>query len=650
MNIKILDSWLRDYLKTKASAHDIAKAMSLTSISIERVEAHNDDFIYDIEVTTNRPDLMSVVGLAREAAAVLPQFGHTATFTPPQLLQPVKSPEHLPLTIINDEKLVGRICAVVMEIMVKPSPATITKRLEASGIRSLNNIIDITNYVMRVIGHPTHVFDYDRLPNHTIRIRESKKGESITTLDGKSYLLQGGDIVADDGQGTIIDLLGIMGLENSVVTDQTKRIVFFIDNNDRHKMRKTSMNLGIRTEAAQMNEKGIDPELAHDALLYGIHLYEKEANGKLAGPIVDIHPHPYQEKTVSVTEEKIRQVMGIPMTLKNSADILTKLGFSIKTKGDTLDALVPSVRAQDIEIPEDLIEEIARVYGYHNLPDELPPVTMSEITQYGENAFYWEERAKQALKYWGYTEIYSYPMVSENMYEGPTERAVRLANPLGEDFVYMRRTLVPSLLKVIQENKQYPTMKLFEIANVYEKDGTKLPQEIRMVAGVLKTSSASFFEVKGLIEQLGSDFGIKELNFKSQGTSNLETDILINKEIIGSIEILDDSLINFELDFDRFISHATLHKTYRDLAKYPPVIEDISVIIDQTIPTAEIVQDIKKQSTRITSVSLIDRYQTSRTFHILYQHPDRNLTVEEVSKIRESITTSLEKNFKAKIK
>ena len=187
MNIKILDSWLREYLTTKATPKKIAEAMSLTNVSIERIEPYNNDFIYDVEVTTNRPDLMSVVGLAREAAAVLPQFGIEAVFTEPTIAIPDgKLKEALPITIKSNKDLINRICAVVMNVSVKPSPEIIKKRLETSGIRSLNNLIDVTNYVMRTIGHPTHVFDYDKLKTQTLVVRESRSKEKITTLDNKN--------------------------------------------------------------------------------------------------------------------------------------------------------------------------------------------------------------------------------------------------------------------------------------------------------------------------------------------------------------------------------------------------------------------------------------------------------------------------------
>ncbi|MBI5044464.1 MAG: phenylalanine--tRNA ligase subunit beta [Candidatus Levybacteria bacterium] len=650
MNIKILDSWLKEYLKTKATAKDIAKYMSLSSVSIERIEQHNDDRLYDIEVTTNRPDLMSVVGLAREAGAVLPQSGIDAAFLPPTIEKKQKTKEDLPLKIINDNSLVYRVCAVVMDVTIKKSSPTITERLEASDIRSLNNVIDITNYVMRTIGHPAHVFDYDRIAGHTLKIRESIRGEMITTLDNKSYTLPGGDIIAEDGDGNIVDLLGIMGLENSVVTDDTKRIIFFINNNNPHKIRKTSMGLGIRTEAAQMNEKMIDAELAMDALLFGIDSYKEHADAKIVSEIFDIYPKPYKTKRVSVKLAHIQQVIGIPLPLKEAESTLKKLGFGVEISDEVITASVPSFRASDIDIPEDLIEEIARVYGYHNLPSILPPANFIEPVNFGANKFYWEQRVKNSMKYWGFDEVYTYPMVSESMYEAPSSEAVRLANPLGEDFVYMRTTLVPSLLKVMQQNTKAKEMRVFEIANVYYKSENTLPNEKKVFAGLIKKPHVSFFEIKGLIEQVALDLGIPKITCSSLDSSGLETSILLDKKSLGTIEILDEDLINFELNFETLVSHATLHKTYTPIAKHPPIVEDISVIIDDSVTSETIIKTIKETDRLVTSVTLLDRYQDTRTFHITYQDPEKNLTSKDVSEVRAAIIESLTKNFQAVIK
>lgn len=649
MNIKILDSWLRDYLKTDAKPKDIAKNLSLTSVSIERTEKWKDDILYDVEVTTNRPDLMSVVGLAREASAVLPQFGDKATFVAPKIELPKKIDSgQARMTIINDPKLVDRICAVVVEVTVKPSSKLISDRLESTDIRSLNNVIDITNYVMRTIGHPTHVFDFDRLNTDKLIIRESKKGEEIETLDEKKHVLQGGDIVADDGKGKIVDLLGVMGLKNSVVTDKTKRILFFIDNNNPARMRKTSMSLGIRSEAAQLNEKGIDPELALDALLFGIKLYEEHADGKVVSQIIDIYPNKPKTKEISVSEEKINTVIGVTIPLATSAKILTSLGFKIRATKNTIIATVPSLRAAEMDIPEDLIEEIARVYGYHNIPSILPPLVSEEPLQVSCDPFYFETRLKHLLKYWGFTEVYTYSMVAEELLEGPLNEAVILNNPLDEDHVYMRRTLVPSLLQVLQENKAYKTIKIFEIANIYEKNGKNLPTEERILAGIIKQQKVSFYDVKGIVEQLGADLGI-EFTFKVAKES-VGADVYIGKEKIGTIEELDDEIVDFELSFEKIFSHATLRKKYTPLSKYPPIIEDLALEIDEDVSTGEIIEIIKKQSPLIKNVTLLDKYKMRKTFHIVYQSEEKNLTNEEVTIVRENILSSLQKTLNIKQK
>src|SRR5260221_6292546 len=212
-----------------------------------------------------------------------------------------------------------------MEVTKKESPQFMKERLEAANIRSLNNLIDVTNYVMLEIGHPAHAFDYDRLKNHTLIIRESKKGEQIVTLDKKRHTLPGGDIVADNGTGEIVDLLGIMGTDNSVITNDTKRILFFFDNNDPWRIRKTSMGLAIRTEAAALNEKGIDPELAEVALFRGIELYEKHADAKIISDILDIYVDKPKKHTITVDNAFIQRLIGVDMPLKQSVTILESL-------------------------------------------------------------------------------------------------------------------------------------------------------------------------------------------------------------------------------------------------------------------------------------------------------------------------------------
>lgn len=652
MNIQTLDSWLREHLTTKASAKQIAQALSLTSVSVEKLEPFGKgDFVYDIEVTTNRPDLMSVVGLAQEAAAVLPQFGTPATFIPLKTPPPKEKIKDEPkLTIKNDPVLVQRICAVILDVEMKDSPQQIKDRLETAGIRSLNNIVDVTNYVMRETGHPVHVFDYDRLNNHTLIIRAAKKGEKVTTLDKKEHTLSGGDIVADNGEGEIIDLLGVMGTLNSVVTNNTKRIVLFIDNNDPNRIRKTSMGLGIRTEAAVLNEKGIDRELTMQALLRGIELYKELANGKVISNIIDLYEEKEKTKKIIVYKEKINSVVGITIPEKNITDILTNLGFEVVNKKDTFEVTVPTNRNRDMDIQEDVIEEIARVYGYHKLPSVLPPIENVATTHFGNDELYFEKRAKEALKYWGFTETYTYSFVSQDLYEGPLEDAVTLKNPLTTDFVYMRKTLTPSLLQVVRENKNRDTLKIFEIANIYEKRKGDLPNEVLTLAIVIKKENASFYEAKGIIEQLATDLGINTLKFKPTTHSSTGADVYIASTFIGTIELLDNDLITVELNFEKLITHATRSKIFTPLPKYPPVLEDLSLIVDVDVSTGDIIDEIKKQSALVKEVTLLDEYKDTKTFHIVYQDKEKNLTTQEVGEIREKIIEVLKKKFQAEVK
>lgn len=651
MNIKILDSFLREHLKTKATPQKIAEKLSLSSLSVERIEKYKDDYVYEMEITTNRPDLFSVIGVAREAAAVLPQYGFDTEFIPLKIdRNEFNISSKFPIEIVNDEKLVNRICAVVMEVEINDSPSYIKERLEASDIRSLNNVIDVTNYITRFIGHPAHVFDFDRLNTKKLLIREAEKGEKITTLDGKNFTLNGKEIVAVNDKDIIVDLLGIMGLENSVVTEKTKKILYFIDNNEPHHIRNASMDLGIRTEAATINEKGIDPELSMDALLYGIRLFEKIANGKQVSEILDIYPNKPKEKTIEVSFEKIAKVLGISIKPEKMAKYLEDLGFKTTLNNKSMRVSIPSFRANDVDIEEDIIEEVARLYGYHNLPSNLPPIEESEVSKPVVDEFYWEKRVKNALKYWGFTETYTYSFVGESMYEGPIEDAVEINNPLTEDMVYMRNSLIPSLLNVVYENKSTEDLKIFEIANVYHKKTNDLPNEVLMLSGVLKKKNANFYEVKGVVEQLLQDLGIKNVLFKKSEKAGIGASLYINKNYLGEIEVLDTNIIDFELNFQEILKHATLKKEYKPFAKFPPIIEDLSVVTEPDIKTTDLIENIKSQSNLVVDVSLKDTYLSTRTFRIIYQDPEKNLTNEDVSKIRNKIISSLEKDFQAKIR
>ncbi len=661
MDIKIVDSHLREHLETNAKPMDIAKALSLTSASIENVMPFGkNDFVYSVEITTNRVDMASVIGLAREASVVLPYFGFHAKLLPLKMVN-VKSKtnqtnsgqtkENPPLHITVDQTLVRRICGIILDVKRKESPQYIKERLEASGIRSLNNLVDITNYVMLEVGHPCHVFDYDRLKNNTLVIRASKKGEKIVTLDRKEHVLPGGDIVADNGEGEIIDLLGIMGTANSVVTDKTKRILFFFDNNDPWRMRKTSMGLGIRTDAAALNEKGVDPELAMVGLERGVSLYKQVADGEVVSEVIDLYYKRPQSKTITVTMSEVNALIGVEVSQDKADKILTALGFSVQKDSSSLLVGVPSWREGDVIIPEDVIEEIARIYGYHNIPTSLPPFSSHSFYHQSDNQFFWEQKIKDSCKYWGLTEVYTYSMVSETLFEGPLKDAITLKNPLDTDHVYMRQTLTPSMLQVLADNKGREEIRIFEIANIYKKSKqSKLPSETRSISFVLKGHMGTFAHAKGIIEQLFHELGIENEVFTDSDLGGIGASILLADKHLGTIEVMENDLVTAELDFEMLLKYATAKKVYTPLSKYPPITEDIAFILDETIKTGDIIDTIQSIDTLIVNVALLDAYERSRTFHIVYQDKQRNLTTGEIGEIHKKIIETIEKRFKGKAK
>ncbi|MBP6913573.1 MAG: phenylalanine--tRNA ligase subunit beta [Candidatus Levybacteria bacterium] len=650
MNIKILDSWLREHLETKATPQQIGEMLSLTSVSVEKIEELGHDYLYDIEVTTNRPDLMSVAGIAQEAAVALTASGIPAKYIEKDKPKFKESTKTLDLQIVNNPSLVKRICGVLLCVNIEKSPQLIHDRLEATDIRSINNVVDVTNYVMRETGHPMHAFDFDKL-NSTGKmiIREGIKGEKIQTLDRKEYVLHGGEIIATDGTEKIIDLLGVMGTLNTSVSENTKNVLLFVDNNDPAHIRRTSMTHGIRSDAAVLNEKGVDTELSLKALERGIELLTQVANATVESKIIDIYPAPIKIKPITISVAQIEKTIGVSISEKQIISILEGLAFTVSKLKDKLTVIAPSNRREDVTIPEDVVEEVARIYGYHKIPSILPPTTSVPPLNLSTNSFYWERRIKEAFKFWGFTEVYTYSLVSEDMLEVASTDAVKLANPLGLDMAFMRTTLIPSLLQAVRDNKSFETIHLFEMANVYHKKRSDLPSEILFLSGIIKKENISFFEVKGYLEALFKDIGIHKFEFKKTESGGAGADVYIWGNKIGEIEILERSIIDFEINFSELLKYVTLKKTYAPIPKFPQAQEDIRLTIDPSVTYDKVTEVIRKSSQLVTDISLLDTYQDKKTFRITYQSKDKSLTAQEITQIREKILDNLKKTCNAHV-
>ncbi|MEK7061130.1 MAG: phenylalanine--tRNA ligase subunit beta, partial [Patescibacteria group bacterium] len=502
MDLLIPDNWLREFLKTSATNKEVAKYLSLCGPSVEKTTKTENGDIYSIEVTTNRMDTASVYGIAREASAILPRFNKKAkltSLTAKSNYKFVSKVKYLNTDI--DSKLCPRFTAVLIkDVKLAESPKIVKERLTQSGIRPINNVVDISNHIMCELGQPVHTFDYDKIENHLMILRESKKGERVTTLDDQSYVLSGEDIVIEDATGRLIDLCGIMGGKLSAVDENTKNILLFVQNYNPACIRKTSMALAKRSEAAALFEKGIDSQLVKTAILRAVDMFVKLTKGTPEKEVLDLYPNPYKEKTVRISLEEITDKLGIEIAKKDISDILHPLGFIPSWEKNILKVSVPSFRANDINIPEDIIEEVARIYGYHNLPS----VIMSGIlpNKPSDSIFTFENNVKNILKGYGGIEIYTLSLT--------TRGNLKLKNPLGPESEYLRTTLIYSLQKAAMENSgEKEPFHIFEIANIYIPKSNDLPQEKMTLAGIF--ANTNYREAKGIIESL-----LNELNIKAE--------------------------------------------------------------------------------------------------------------------------------------
>ncbi len=645
MDVIIPDSWLREFLDTTAKPKKIAECLSLCGSSFERIQKIEGESVYHIEITTNRVDLAGIVGIAREAAAILPRFKIGANLKDQKIQAKQKlvpGVSYLEPTI--DHTLCSRFTAILIrDIKYHPSPQLMQRRLKQVGIRPLNNVVDISNYLMREMGQPVHTFDYDKITGEQMILRKSKRGEKLTTLDGKKHTLPGDDIVIEDGQGQLIDLAGIMGGLNSAVSENTKNVLLFVQTYNPVNIRRTSIKLSHRTEAVSLFEKNLDPELVEPTIRRGIDLFVEIAGGKPDTEILDIYPDPYKGKSITTTHSFVTESLGVSLDKKEIADILNSLGFVATWKAEKLQVRIPSWRSSDMGIEVDIVEEVARLYGYHNLPTRL----MSGITPdpLQDPPFSFETKVKQILKGLGGVEVYTLSLTSKDKASVGSIKPLKLKNPLGNDSAYLRTTLGPSLVWAAGENlHEKESFHLFEMANVYLPKKGGLPDERMTLAGIF--SNHDFRLAKGIVETLIEELNA-QLKQKIDG-SNLE--LTNGLETVGRIKILEDGSFYYEFDMELLKDASSNSAVYIPIPKYPPQVEDISLIVPGGVYMSNVIEEIYKSDTQISSIKLIDIYNDSKTLRITYQNPDKTLTNPEVAKIRNAALSRLKQKFGAKIK
>lgn len=620
-------SWLKDYLEITTPSKELGYRLTEIGLGTEKIEKKDNDTIFELEITPNRPDLLSMVGVAREIAAI-----ENKKIKFPKLKTNFKpTAKILPLSIKSDEKINPRFTGIIVSgITVKQSPEWLKKKLESIEQRSINNIVDITNYVMFELGNPIHAFDYDRIEGKIMKVHKTKGGEEFKSVDGISYHLPKDAVVISDNK-KIIDLCGIKGGYNSGTFENTKNIFIRVPAEIPTLIRRTSQALGLRSEASSIFERAVNAGGTIEALKRCVDLILELAGGEIASELYDIKEEKFEPWKLNLRVEKLNKILGYEIKINKVLEILESLNLSPKIIRNDIQCIIPTYR-NDLKIEEDLIEEVARLYGYNNFPKTLPTGEIpTKIVPYSIN-YQIQIKAKEILRAAGFSEVYTYSLISEKdlaLSNIKPDSTLRIDNPVSIEFEYLRPSLKPNLLKALEQNKtNFKNINLFELGKVYIGSSLDKTEENYYLSGI--SSNKSFSQIKGILERLLRDLGIRE-------------------DASEFIDIVSDGIF-FELNYSQILGKIRLEKKFKPLPKYPPIIEDLSIIVDGNVNTGNLISEIKNQSELIYSVSILDQFETSRTFRIIYQNPDKNLTKEEVSKIREKIISSLKKSFEAVIK
>jgi phenylalanyl-tRNA synthetase beta chain len=632
-----------------------------------------DDRIYDIEVTTNRPDALGVVGLAREAAAAT---GGKFLWKDPVLPKPKAKSPKLRVTIAA-KKLCSRYEAALIEgVTVKESPEWMKERLVSAGLRPISAIVDITNYVMLELGEPMHAFDADKVEG-AIKVRTAKEGESIAALDGKSHELSPSMLVIADAHKPIA-IAGVIGGEDTKVTESTSRIILEAASFDATSVRQTGRALNLRTDAVMRFEKNVPQGLTSPAIARAAELVMRICGGRLAAAVDEATEKP-KPLRLSIPLSVMNAKIGIDIPPAFAKKSLAALGFETSVVAKKIAVKVPYWRIGDVSIPEDLVEEVARLYGYHKLPALLPPDVSGEAP---DPIFAIETRLRRALAGAGANELVSISLVGPDLLRksGEVELPVtRIANPLASDLDCLRPSHKSRLLEAVRQNeKSWDSAAAFEIGKVFvpSAESAELPIEsLSLGLGVWgrPDDGSSFFRAKGLIERAASALHIKlsfGRDFPKGGFwhPGRTASVHIGGRIIGTIGELspdarraadvESSVALALLDVAELAAAASPNAAYSQVPDFPPVRRDIAFVLDRKAEHGSIVSAIREIDPLIAAVELFDRYQgkgieegkKSLAYHVTYQSPERTLTAEEVETVHSKAARMLEHKFKATIR
>jgi len=638
-----------------------------------------DDEVIEFEVTSNRPDCLSMVGIAREAAVAL-----KTNYKLPELKisEKIGDRQEQARVVVEDPELCSRYCArLIKNVKIGPSPRWMRRRLAAAGVRPINNIVDITNYVMLELGQPMHAFDMDNIKDSTIIIRKAKEGEKLVTLDKQERILTEDMLVIADTE-KVIGLAGVMGGYNTEVTSDTRNVILESANFDKSSIRLTSKALGLRSEASIRFEKGLDIVNAERAIDRAAQLIEELGAGEVVEGKIDVCNVSLEPRVLEVEWKRINALLGIDLDIDDICQILNSLSFKTEVKGDLLAVEIPSFR-QDIEGVADLAEEVARIYGYDRIPMTLMEGSRAQGTRTREQKLL--DTTKRTLTAMGLFETVTYSFGSPKVYEKigfkPEEypEVVTIANPLGEDQSAMRTTLIPNILEVLarNRNRSIEECRIFEIGNIFIPKSLpvkELPIERLTLTIGQYGKDVDYYTVKGQVEGLLDVLGILEdVEFVPYTHPSLHPGrtaiVKIGDQELGVLgEVHPKVCENYnlktrvylaEINLELMLKMAKIEKQYVHLPKYPAITRDLAIIVRKDVLASNIENLIRETGGKLLeSVELFDIYEGSQipeghrslAYSLSYRSADRTLKDEDINPIHDKIVNALIDSFDAQLR
>ena len=601
-------NWLQSYFREKLPTPEkLAEILTMHSFENEYIEKKGSDYILSIDVLPDRAgDCFSHNGIAREISVLL-----NKKITYPKIKTKETLKDSISVDIENSDDCLRYTALIIKNVKIEESPKWLKEKLEVCGINSINNIVDITNYVMLETGQPMHVFDYDKISGGII-IRKAKKGEKISLLGGKEYILDENVLIIADEEAPLA-IAGIKGGQKAEITNETKNIVLESANFNHKLISTTARRLNIRTDASLRFEQNIDPNLTSYAIDRAASLIDLPSSNK-----IDVYKKKLKPWNIKINIDEISKTLGIDIPQKEVERILKSLGFVVK---ENMVVEVPTYR-QDVTIPENITEEVGRIYGYDKIPLTLP--YFSEPAKMNDDIF-WQNKTKDIMKELGYSEVYGYSFIGDQEKEDFNLTVREINNPVSSYYKYLRPTIIPQLINFTKENlKYFDKVKIFELGKVFDK------RERIVLSGAI--SSNDYLSIKSDILALFNKLGISKFSFGKE-------EIKIGKDIIGKAGI-KSGIIFFEIDFEKIQKNTVDNKEYKHVSYHPIASRDISGLIDEGVEIEEIVSKIKNIDL-VKSVEVFDVFKgknvppgkKSISLRINLQSEQKTLDGETIDKI-----------------